>query len=88
MLGLEALPCRRYLNATVKSSTPYSQRRRLVGVAGDRAVTLVWVKRIWRCVPECDKQTWTETHHDIRTRASLTERARKHACRRVGRRGP
>lgn len=22
--------------------------------AGDRAVTLVWVKRVWRCVPECE----------------------------------
>ncbi|MBS4728261.1 ISL3 family transposase [Mycobacterium sp. SM1] len=31
--------------------------------AGDRPVTLVWVKRIWRCVhPECEQQTWTETH--------------------------
>jgi transposase len=56
--------------------------------AGDRAVTLVWVKRIWRCVHrECEKQTWTETHPQIAPRASWTERARKQACRRVGRDG-
>jgi transposase len=56
--------------------------------AGDRPVTLVWVKRIWRCVHrECEQQTWTETHPQIRARASWTERARKQACRRVGRDG-
>ena len=56
--------------------------------AGDRAVTLVWVKRIWRCIhPECEQQTWTETHPQIRARASWSERARKQACRRVGRDG-
>jgi transposase len=56
--------------------------------AGHRAVTLVWVKRVWRCVHrECEKQTWTETHPEIRPRSSWTERARRHACRRVGRDG-
>jgi transposase len=56
--------------------------------AGDRAVTLVWVKRIWRCIHvECQQQTWTETHPQIRARASWSERARKQACRRVGRDG-
>src|SRR5215212_2075979 len=56
--------------------------------AGDRAVTLVWVKRIWRCVHlECEQQTWTESYPQIRPRASWTERARKQACRRVGREG-
>lgn len=56
--------------------------------AGDRPVTLVWVKRIWRCVhPECEQQTWTETHPAILPRASWTERARAQACRRVGRDG-
>jgi transposase len=56
--------------------------------AGDRAVTLVWVKRIWRCVHrQCEKQTWTEAHPQIAPRASWTERARKQACRRVGRDG-
>jgi transposase-like protein len=53
--------------------------------AGGRPVTLVWVKRIWRC-PQvlCAKQTWTEISEAIRPRASLTERARAEICRRVG----
>jgi transposase len=56
--------------------------------AGDRPVTLVWVKRIWRCVyRRCEQQTWTETHPAIAPRASWTERARAQACRRVGRDG-
>jgi transposase-like protein len=56
--------------------------------AGDRPVTLVWVKRIWRCVhPQCEQQTWTETHPAIAPRSSWTERARAQACRRVGRDG-
>jgi zinc-finger of transposase IS204/IS1001/IS1096/IS1165 len=53
--------------------------------AADRPVTLVRVKRIWRCTHvECEKQTWTETHPQIRARTSWTERAREQACRRVG----
>lgn len=53
--------------------------------AAGRAVTLVWVKRIWRCVElGCAVQTWTERSEAIRPRASLTERARVQACRRVG----
>jgi transposase len=53
--------------------------------AAGRAVTLVWIKRIWRCMePDCSRQTWTETSEAIRPRASLTERARREACRRVG----
>jgi transposase len=56
--------------------------------AGHRAVTLVWIKRVWRCTHvECEQQTWTETHPQIRARASWSERARKQACRRVGRDG-
>ncbi|MGE5696245.1 MAG: helix-turn-helix domain-containing protein [Candidatus Sericytochromatia bacterium] len=56
--------------------------------AADRPVTLVWVKRIWRCVHrQCEQQTWTETHPGIAPRSSWTERARKQACRRVGRDG-
>jgi transposase len=44
--------------------------------AGDRPVTLVWVKRIWRCTHvECEQQTWTEAHPQIRARASWSERA-------------
>jgi transposase len=53
--------------------------------SGGRPVTLVWVKRVWRCLePRCAKQTWTETSEQIRARCVLTERARREACRRVG----
>ena len=56
--------------------------------AAGRPVTLVWVKRIWRCTePRCVRQTWTETSTAIRPRAAWTERARREACRRVGQDG-
>jgi transposase len=53
-----------------------------------RPVTLIWVKRIWRCrYPQCEVSTWSETHEAIRPRAALTERARAQACVQVGRDG-
>jgi len=53
--------------------------------SGGRPVMIVWVKRVWRCPePACPVRTWTETSEAIRPRASLTERARREACRRVG----
>jgi transposase len=53
--------------------------------SGGRPVTLVWIKRVWRCrYPQCGKRTWTETSNAIAPRASLTERARAEVCRRVG----
>ena len=53
--------------------------------AAGRPVTLVWVKRVWRCHERrCPKRTWTETSPVIRPRAAWTERARAEACRRVG----
>jgi transposase len=56
--------------------------------SGGRPVTLVWVKRVWRCrEPACPVVTWSETSPAIRPRASLTERARAEACRRVGQDG-
>jgi transposase len=56
--------------------------------AAGRPVTLVWVKRIWRCTESaCPRQTWTETSSAIRPRAAWTERARREACRRVGQDG-
>lgn len=56
--------------------------------AAGRPVVLVWVKRLWRCAePACLVRTWTETSEHIRARASLTERARREACRRVGQDG-
>jgi len=52
---------------------------------GGRPVTLVWVKRVWRCPHRlCSKRTWTETSTAIAPRASLTGRARAEICRRVG----
>ena len=52
---------------------------------GGRPVTVVWVKRVWRCPQAlCPKRTWTETTSVIAARASLTERARAEICRRVG----
>ena len=52
---------------------------------GGRPVTVVWVKRVWRCTHAlCPKRTWTETTSAIAARASLTERARAKICRRVG----
>lgn len=53
-----------------------------------RPVTIVWVKRIWRChEPACAVVTWTETDEAIGSRMSMTERARAEACRRVGQHG-
>lgn len=53
--------------------------------SGGRPVTVVWVKRVWRChEPGCAVRTWTESHPGIRARSSWTERARAEACRRVG----
>jgi len=53
-----------------------------------RPVTLVWVKRVWRCPEQsCARRTWTETQPGIRARSSWTERARVEACRRVGQDG-
>ncbi len=63
--------------------------RRLVQVrdlpSAGRPVTLLWVKRLWRCPePACPRRTWTARSEHIRARASLTERARREACRLVG----
>lgn len=53
-------------------------------IAG-RPVRLVWAKRVWRCPDDdCPRRTWTETHDEIASRASLTRRARRELCRRVG----
>lgn len=40
---------------------------------------------VWRCAePACPRHTWIETSAAIRPRASLTERARREDCWRVG----
>ena len=51
----------------------------------DRAVVLVWAKRLWRCgEPLCAAGTWSEESDQIAPRAVLTERARAEIARRVG----
>ena len=53
--------------------------------SGGRAVTLVWLKRLWRCPePLCPVTTWSERSDQLRPRSSLSERARREACRLVG----
>jgi transposase len=53
--------------------------------SGGRPVVVVWAKRIWRRPDaDCDVKTWSETRRLIAPRASMTERARAEACRRVG----
>jgi len=53
--------------------------------ASGRPVTLLWLKRLWRCAePACQIRTWSEASEQVRPRASLTERARREACRLVG----
>jgi transposase len=50
-----------------------------------RPVTLLWLKRLWRCAETaCSRTTWSEASGHVRPRASLTERARQEACRLVG----
>lgn len=52
---------------------------------GGRPTTLIWIKRLWRCRHErCEVRTWSETSPDVPPRASLTTRAAREACRRVG----
>jgi transposase len=53
-------------------------------IAG-QATVIVWAKRTWRCREElCACGSWSETSAEIGVRASLTERARREICRRVG----
>lgn len=59
-------------------------RVRDLPIAG-RPVQLVWAKRVWRCVEACcETATWSERHDEIVPRATLTERAARELCRRVG----
>jgi transposase len=71
-------------------AVPHGRRRVWVRdlPAGGRPVALRWSKRVWRCEDaDCEQATWTERSAAIAARASLTERARRQACRRVGRDG-
>jgi len=63
-------------------------RRRVVvrdlPIAGVPTV-IVWAKRTWRCREAlCSRGSWSETSAQIGVRASLTQRARREICRRVG----
>jgi hypothetical protein len=50
-----------------------------------RRARLRWRKRRWRCPePACPTGSWTQQHPALRPRMTMTERARVHACRRVG----
>ena len=52
---------------------------------GGRPTTLIWIKRLWRCRHQrSETRTWSETSLDVPPRASLTTRAAREACRRVG----
>ena len=68
-------------------ATGNSRRRVLVRdlpIAGTPTV-LVWAKRLWRCrETQCRRGSLSETSPHIASRASLTERARREICRRVG----
>jgi len=55
------------------------------GSVFERRGRLRWRKRVWRCrEAACAKRTWTEQHPAVAPRASLTQRVRAAACRRVG----
>jgi transposase len=66
---------------------PHGWRRTMVRdlPSAGRAVTLVWLTRLWRCAePACQVRTWSEASEHVRPRSCLTERARREACRLVG----
>lgn len=69
------------------AARPHGRRWTLVRdpPSAGRPVTLLWLKRLWRCPePACEVKTWSETSDHLRARSSLTERARREACRLVG----
>jgi transposase len=88
--AVEATAVEEFCRSCGVQAVPHGRRPvrvRDLPVAG-KPVTLIWVKRVWRCAePRCAKRTWSETSEHIRQRTSLTERARAEACRRVGQDG-
>lgn len=69
------------------AAKPHGRRRTTVRdlPSAGRPVTLVWLKRLWRCLESaCPVRTWSETSDAIRPRSSMTERARRESCRLVG----
>src|SRR3954464_1633522 len=56
--------------------------------AGGRPTTLIWIKRLWRCCHERgETRTGSGTSGEIGARASVSARAAREACRRVGQGG-
>jgi transposase len=85
--AVESTACEVFCPACGVLAKPHARRPTRVRdlPSGGRPVTLIWVKRVWRCHEVlCEKKTWSETAAAIRARAVLTERARAEACRRVG----
>ena len=84
---IETTAARAWCTGCGVAATPHGHRQvrvRDLPSAG-RAVTLVWLKRLWRCAEQlCPVSTWSETSEHLRPRASLSERARAEACRLVG----
>jgi transposase len=86
-LAVETLEDRAWCGTCGGRATGHGRRRVKVRdlPLADRAVVLVWAKRLWRCdEPTCPTRTWSEDCDEIAPRAVLTERARAEICRRVG----
>lgn len=86
-LGVETSEERAWCETCGVRATGHGRRRVVVRdlPLADRAVVLVWAKRLWRCgEPACPARTWSEESDLIAPRAVLTERARAEIARRVG----
>jgi transposase len=86
-LAVETIQGRAWCSGCGVRAVGNGRRRVLVRdlpIAGVPTV-LVWAKRTWRCrEAACPRGSWSETSSHIAARASLTERARREICRRVG----
>lgn len=70
-----------------RPAMPHDRREHLLRdvAQGDRPVFVLWCKRIWRCrASDCPKKTWSERAELAAPKASLTNRVRAWAARRVG----
>jgi transposase len=70
-----------------RPAAPHARREHLLRdlAHGDRPVFVLWCKRIWRCRHvDCPKRTWSEQSELAAAKASLTDRTRAWAARRVG----
>jgi transposase len=86
-LAVETTEDRAWCSSCGVRAVGHGRRRVVVRdlLMADRAVVLVWAKRLWRCAEmACDMGTWSEESDAIASRAVLTERARAEIARRVG----